>query len=95
MCIRDSIYLVFFYLGQYTQSEVNTNDGRLDCVVESPTHIYIVEFKLDESAGAALQQIKQRGYHETYAADPRTKVLLGINFSRQRKTVDDWALEMV
>ncbi len=89
------IYLVFFYLGQYTQSEVNTNDGRLDCVVESPTHIYIVEFKLDESAGAALQQIKQRGYHEKYAADPRTKVLLGINFSRQRKTVDDWALEMV
>ena len=89
------IYLVFFYLGQYTQSEVNTNDGRLDCVVESPTHIYILEFKLDESAAAALQQIKQRGYHEKYAADPRPKVLLGINFSRQQKTVDDWALEMV
>lgn len=23
------IYLVFFYLGQYTESKVNTNDGRL------------------------------------------------------------------
>ncbi|MEZ4864492.1 MAG: AAA family ATPase [Caldilineaceae bacterium] len=48
------IYLVFFYLGQYTQSEVNTNDGRLDCLVQTPTHIYILEFKLDQSAAAAL-----------------------------------------
>ncbi len=88
------IYLVFFYLGQYTQSEVNTNDGRLDCVVESPSHIYIIEFKLDQSAAAALQQIKQRGYHEKYAGDPRRKVLLGINFSRHAKTVDDWLAEM-
>ena len=89
------IYLVFFYLGQYTQSEVSTNDGRLDCVVQSPTHIYILEFKLDESAAAALQQIKARAYHEKYAADPRPKVLLGINFSSQKKTVDDWTVETV
>lgn len=34
------IYLVFFYLGQYIESEVNTNDGRLDCVVQTPDHIY-------------------------------------------------------
>ncbi len=89
------IYLVFFYQGQYTQSEVNTNDGRLDCVVQSPTHIYVLEFKLDESASAALKQIKDRAYHEKYAADPRHKVLLGINFSSQKKTVDDWVAETV
>ncbi len=89
------IYLVFFYLGQYTQSEVNTNNGRLDCVVESPSHIYILEFKLNESAATALQQIKARGYHEKYAADPRPKVLIGINFSSQQKTIDDWTTETV
>lgn len=89
------IYLVFFYLGQYTQSEVNTNNGRLDCVVQSPTHIYILEFKLDESAAAALAQIRARGYADKYAADPRPKVLLGINFSSQDKTVDDWVMEIV
>jgi hypothetical protein len=89
------IYLVFFYLGQYTHSEVNTSDGRLDCVVESPTHVYIIEFKLDQSAAAALQQIKQRGYHEKYAADPRRKVLLGINFNRHTKTVEDWLAEVM
>lgn len=89
------IYLVFFYLGQYTHSEVNTNNGRIDCVVESPTHIYLLEFKLDESASAALKQIKDRGYHEKYAADPRPKVLLGINFDRQQKTIDDWTTEVI
>ena len=87
------IYLVFFYLGQYTQSEVNTSDGRLDCVVQNSTHIYILEFKLDESAAAALKQIKDRGYHEKYHADPRPKVLLGINFSSQKKTIADWVME--
>ncbi len=89
------IYLVFFYLGQYTQSEVNTSDGRLDCVVQSSTHIYIIEFKLNESAAVALKQIKDRGYYEKYHADPRCKVLLGINVSSQKKTIDDWAMETV
>ena len=89
------LYLVFFYLGQYTQSEVSTNDGRLDCVVYSPTHIYILEFKLDESAEAALKQIKARGYHDKYVTDPRPKVLLGINFSSKQKTVNDWTMEVV
>jgi hypothetical protein len=89
------IYLVFFYLGQYTQSEVNTNDGRLDCVVASPTYIYLLEFKLNESAATALKQIKERAYHEKYAADPRPKVLIGINFSSEKKTVDDWVVETV
>lgn len=89
------IYLVFFYLGQYTYSEVNTSDGRIDCVVESPTHIYILEFKLDESAVTALEQIKARGYHEKYQVDPRPKVLIGINFSSQQKTINDWKTEFV
>ncbi|MEZ4662711.1 MAG: ATP-binding protein [Caldilineaceae bacterium] len=88
------IYLVFFYLGQYTESEVNTNDGRLDCVIQTPTHIYILEFKLDQSAEEALKQIKDKGYADKYAADPRPKVLLGINFSRAQKTVDGWLMEV-
>ena len=88
------IYLVFFYLGQYAESEVNTNDGRLDCVVQSPTHIYILEFKLNKSADEAVEQIKERGYANKYAADRRPKVLLGINFSSEQKTVDEWKMEV-
>jgi hypothetical protein len=89
------IYLVFFYLGQYTDSEVNTNDGRLDCVVQTPTHIYVIEFKLDKSADAALKQIKDKAYAEKYRADPREKVLVGINFSSELKTVEGWKTEVL
>ncbi len=89
------IYLVFFYLGQYAESEINTNNGRLDCVVQTPTHIYILEFKLDKSADEALKQIKERGYADKYAADSRPKVLVGINFSSQQKTVNDWTMETI
>ncbi len=89
------IYLVFFYLGQYTDSEVNTNDGRLDCVVKTPTHIYVIEFKLDKGAEEALQQIKDKGYAEKYRADPREKVLVGINFSSELKTVEGWQEEVL
>jgi len=87
------IYLVFFYLGQYAESEINTNNGRLDCVVKTPEHIYILEFKLDQNAAVALKQIKDRGYAEKYVGDKRETVLLGINFSRESKTVDDWVME--
>ncbi len=87
------IYLVFFYLGQYSESEVNTSNGRLDCVVKTSSHIYIIEFKLDKSAQVALEQIKQRGYADKYRLDERSKILLGINFSSREKTVDDWLSE--
>ena len=87
------IHLVFHYLGLYTESEVNTNDGRLDCVVKTPTHIYVIEFKLNKSAEEAMQQIKDKGYAEKYRADPRETVLVGVNFSSELKTVEEWKSE--
>ncbi|UJS24383.1 ATP-binding protein [Thiothrix winogradskyi] len=87
------IYLVFFYLGQYTEAEVSDNTGRIDCVVKTPTHIYIIEFKLNKSAKAALKQIKDKDYAGAYRTDPRPKILLGVNFSSKAKTVDDWITE--
>lgn len=89
------IYLVFFYLGQYAESEVNTNNGRLDCVVKTDTHIYVIEFKLNKSAEAALQQIRDKGYAEKYLMDARQKVLLGINFSSTDKAVKDWDTDFI
>ena len=89
------IYLVFYYLGQYSESEVNTNNGRLDCVVKTPERIYVIEFKLNKTAAAALQQIKDKSYAEKYRADPREKVMLGINFSSESKSVEGWEMEVL
>jgi hypothetical protein len=36
--------------------------------------------------------IKNRGYADKYYEDERPKRLLGIHFSSESKTVDDWKL---
>ncbi len=87
------IYLTFFYLGQFAEAEVNESNARVDCVVKTLNHIYIIEFKLDETAKIAMQQIKSRDYAGAFRDDPRPKVLLGINFSSKLKSVDDWVVE--
>ncbi|MDQ5768790.1 ATP-binding protein [Thiothrix subterranea] len=87
------IYLTFFYLGQFAEAEVNESNARVDCVVKTPAHIYVIEFKLDETAQVAMRQIKSRDYAGAFRDDPRPKVLLGINFSSRLKSVDDWLVE--
>ncbi|MEM7133770.1 MAG: PD-(D/E)XK nuclease domain-containing protein [Chloroflexota bacterium] len=88
---------------QYTESEINTNDGlayfaplendrTMDCVFKIPNYTYVLEFKLNKSADEALGQIKDRGYADKYAADPRPMILFGINFSSKQKTVNGWKM---
>jgi hypothetical protein len=89
------IYLVFYYLGDFMESEVHTNDGRLDAVIKTKMYIYILEFKLNKDGKSALNQIKEKGYAEKYYGDSREKILLGINFNSELKTVDDWKYEVL
>ena len=84
------VFLVFQYLGQFIEAEVNTSNGRIDAVVQTDTHVYIIEFKLDESAEKAIQQIQQKGYVEKYQALGKQIVGLGINFSSTTKSVESW-----
>ena len=44
--------------------EVPTNKGRIDCVIKSPNDVYIIEFKFNQSAEVAIQQIKENKYYE-------------------------------
>ena len=53
-------------------------------------YIYAFEFKLDKSAEFALQQIEEKGYLAPYAASPKTKIAIGINFSKENKCVDSY-----
>ncbi|MCB0835748.1 MAG: ATP-binding protein [Bacteroidetes bacterium] len=87
------VFLIFQYLGQFIDAEVHTSDGRIDAVVQTDTHIYIVEFKLDENADAALQQIRDKKYASRYLGSEKSIIVLGINFSSETKSVDDWKVE--
>ncbi|MGM9688523.1 MAG: AAA family ATPase [Alloprevotella sp.] len=84
-----TFYLIVQMIGFYNAvAEKETSEGRIDCVVECPDYVYIIEFKLNGSAEAALRQIEEKGYAKPYAADRRKVIALGINFSSEKGTID-------
>ncbi len=89
------IHLLFTYLGIFIKSEVNTNKGRMDALVETDTHIYVLEFKLDKKVQEAIEQIKKRGYAEQFAKFNKEIVAVGINFSSKTKNVEDWDFKVL
>ncbi len=90
-----TFFLIMQMMAHYSVvAERETSQGRIDCVVECPGYVYILEFKLNGSAHAALQQIKDKGYASPYLADKRKVVMIGINFSSDTGTVGDYIAEI-
>ncbi|NUO03629.1 MAG: PD-(D/E)XK nuclease domain-containing protein, partial [Saprospiraceae bacterium] len=87
-----AIHLLFTYMGVTVQSEVCTSDGRVDALVETATHIYIFEFKLDESADAALAQIREKKYYQAFWLKGKPVMGVGVNFSSQSKNIEGWSV---
>lgn len=87
-----TFYLLMRMVSCYTvYTEKQQSEGRVDCIIEVPDYIYIFEFKLDGTAAEALAQIEERGYARPYASDPRPLYCIGVSFSSETGTVDDWA----
>ncbi len=80
-------------MGANIIGEVTTNIGRIDAVLTTPNDIYIIEFKFDQSAEKAIEQIKENKYYEPYLDSNKKIHLLGINFSTQDKNIVQWKCE--
>ncbi len=74
-------------------AEAPTNKGRIDCVLKCPGLICIIEFKFDQSADKAIEQIKEKKYYEPYLKDRKPIHLIGINFSTEEKNIVEWKEE--
>lgn len=86
-----TFYLILRMISSYTIFiEKEQSEGRVDCIVETSNDVYIFEFKLDGSADAAIQQIKDKGYAREYEASPKHIHLIGCNFSSKTGTIDGW-----
>jgi hypothetical protein len=64
---QNIFYLVFTLMGQFTQAEVHSAQGRADLVVTTKDSVYLFEFKLDDTnsdtlVDVALKQIDEKGY---------------------------------
>ena len=87
-------YLVFKLMGQFTQVEVQSARGRADAVVKTPQYIYVFEFKLHDTAEAALKQIDEKDYLIPYQADGREVIKLGVEFSAEKRNINRWLTVM-
>ena len=83
------VHLLFSLLGVYIHSEVHTKRGRADAIVNFENNVYCLEFKLDQTAAEAMAQIRSRGYVEQYKNQKETIHLIGINFSSEKKEVEE------
>lgn len=87
------IFLIFKILGVTMQAEVSAQQGRIDAVVQTATHIYIFEFKKNRKASAALQQIHDNEYMQHFALSQKQIFLIGVAFNLQKRGVSDWVIE--
>jgi len=86
-------YIIFTLLGYRIKAEVNTNDGRMDAVIKTDKTIYILEFKLTETAQEAIQQIKTKEYYNRYLLDNKKIVLIGVQFDSETGMIKEWIIE--
>ncbi len=85
-----SMMLIFNMLNVYVQTQVRCAGGRADLVVRMPDTIYVIELKVNGTAQEALDQIEQKGYATPYLTDGRKVVKVGVKFSTESKTIEDW-----
>ncbi|MCP5501993.1 MAG: ATP-binding protein [Leptospiraceae bacterium] len=83
-------YLIFTLLGFRIQTEVKTNRGRIDAVIESKS-IYIFEFKLNGTKEEAILQIRNNKYYEKYLNKGKDIFLIGAEF--KDRNIGEYLLE--
>ncbi len=89
------LYIVLSMMNVATYTQVKSCRGRADAVMFAPTAIFVFEVKINKSAQEALAQIDDKGYMIPYAADERKLYKIGISFSTETRTLEDWDFEKV
>ena len=88
--VQNAMLLIFSLVGMHVEAEVRNSDGRIDILVRTTDYVYIMELKYDKSAHEALDQIERKEYALPWAVDSRTVIEIGINYSTEKRRIDDW-----
>jgi hypothetical protein len=75
--------------------EDSSSHGRLDMAVRFNDNVYLFEFKVVELApeGAAIAQLKARGYADKYRDRGEPIHLIGVEFSREARNLAAFDVE--
>ena len=88
-------YVYFAALGLDVTVEDSSSHGRLDMAVRFNGHAYLFEFRVVEMepAGAAMAQLKAKGYAEKYRGAGEPIHLIAVEFSRETRNVVAFEVE--
>ncbi len=88
-------YTYFAALGLPIVLEDTTHHGRIDMTVRFNQRIYLFEFKVVEFTpeGRALQQLKDKAYADKYRAEGEPIHLIGVEFSKEQRSVIGFEVE--
>jgi hypothetical protein len=84
------LYIIFSMLHNGARAQVRQAVGMPDILIETSKYIYIIEVKFNASPEKALQQIEEKHYDAPYLTDGREIVKLGVNFSKETRTLESW-----
>jgi len=95
---KEGYYVSIFYsyikaLGVDIVGEDVTNKGRIDLTIKLDNYIYIIEFKVDNKS--ALEQIKEKKYHEKYIDKNLPIFIVGIEFDKKDRNISKLEWERV
>ena len=98
--LNEANFHTLFYLmvnagGTPADMELLTCDGRIDMVVELKDKVYIMEFKCNQSAEKAIDQIKKKNYAQKFLDSGKKIILIGINFDKKQRNIADWKSEIL
>ena len=86
------IYLILMLIGINVKTEIETNLGRIDAVVETGTHLYIMEFKVG-TAVDALKQIDDKKYFQRYLDSSKEISLIGVGFDKELRNLKEYKIK--
>ena len=97
---RESFYHAIIYLslalvGITARSEEHTNIGRIDMVIALADRIFIIEYKIADTATGAMEQIHAKKYYEKYLHEQKTITLVGIALGATQRGIVDWIVEEI
>lgn len=94
---KEHFYHTIFYLTMVlagddnlqVYSELLTATGRIDMCMETKESVFIIEFKCNQSAAAAIKQAEEKRYADRYLLKEKDIILMGINFDSAKRSIGE------
>jgi hypothetical protein len=86
-------FIVPYYVGKSDAGEWRQLKMEVDAGNPDAFYVYVMEFKLNQSADKAMRQITDKHYADSYLGGPQQVFRIGVNFAEETRNIDDWTIE--